>query len=129
MQTRQDQQLSYAIPWGNSCNAPWGGTHDLNYASIIRVYNSRPFRADDDRPNSKPTVSLGNGPLKSDSMGCTPICGVNTSLVVAQMSNPAEPEVALWVSEVAAPPDPAMPHTFEGPGDVGPSCHFLNLVD
>ena len=62
-------------------------------------------------------------------MGCTPICGVNTSLVAAQMSNPAEPEVALRVSEVTALPDPAMPHTFEGPGDVGPAWHFLNLVD
>lgn len=56
--------------------------------------------------------------------------GVNTALVVAQRSNPAEPSVALLAdsSFVAARTGsvlPLLPHTFMGPGDVGPAARFL----
>ena len=44
---------------------------------------------------SKPTVFLGNGPLKSVSINWTPVCGVNTILVAEHTSNPVEPLVAL----------------------------------
>jgi hypothetical protein len=58
-------------------------------------------------------------------MGCTPICGVSTSLVVEWRSNPAEPAVAL----LGLTDDGEMlfeaPHIFEGLGDVGPVVRFL----
>ena len=90
-----------------------------------------PFKAEDEWPSNSPTVSLGRGPLKSVSMGCTPICGVNTSLVVEWRSNPAEPVVALRgllddgeTAKVSSGLSEE-PHIFEGPGDVGPVVHFL----
>jgi hypothetical protein len=46
-------------------------------------------------PNKRPTVVLGKGPLKSEAIICTLISGVNTSLVVVQMSSPVLPVVAL----------------------------------
>ena len=55
----------------------------------------RPFKAEEDLPNSNPTVPAGNGPLKSVGISCTPICGVNTTRVVHRRSNPADPGVAL----------------------------------
>ena len=88
-------------------------------------------------PNKRPTVFLGKGPLKSEAIICTPISGVNMSLVVAQMSSPALPVVALlgiavdncarecvegsamvWESA-------AWPHIFVGPEAGGPALHFL----
>lgn len=81
----------------------------------------------DERPKSNPTVPRGNGPLKSDVTGWTPIWGVNTSLVVARMSSPAEPGVARRGGSVVSwRVYSALPHTFEGPGDGGPVRRFLN---
>ena len=67
-------------------------------------------------------------------MGCTAICGVNTSLVVEWRSNPAEPVVALRglsddreMAKVSSGLSEE-PHTFEGLGDMGPRCPFFGLV-
>ena len=64
-------------------------------------------------------------------MGCTPICGVNTSLVLEWRSKPEEPVVALCgllddgeMAKVSSGLSEE-PHIFEGPGDVGPVVHLL----
>ena len=54
-----------------------------------------PLMAAELHRNKRPIVFLGKGPLKSEAIMCTPISGVNTSLVVVQMSSPALPVVAL----------------------------------
>ena len=89
----------------------------------------------EDLPISNPTVPGSRGPLKSVSTSWIPILGVNTSLVVARMSSPAEPAVALRglsdVGEKATSPDTCprsdsrLPHIFAGPGG-GPVVRFLN---
>ena len=64
-------------------------------------------------------------------MDCTPIYGVSMSLVVEWRSSPAESIVALLglsdVEEMAKVSSflSEGPHIFEGPGNVGPSVHFL----
>ena len=89
------------------------------------------------RPNKRPTVFLGKGPLKSEAIICTPISGVNMSLVVVQMSSPAFAVVAflgmpiddctmecvefsatVWESA-------AWPHIFVGPEAGGSALRFL----
>ena len=90
-------------------------------------------KADEEQPNNSPTVSFCRGPLKSVSITCVPIWGVNTSLVVEWRSNPAEPSVALRgcgdVSMLARSPLPPgncpLPHIFAGPGSEGPAARFL----
>lgn len=89
------------------------------------------------RPNKRPTVFLGKGPLKSEAIICTPISGVNMSLVVAQISSPALPVVALLGTPVDDCAEKcvegsamvwesaAWPHIFVGPEAGGPALRFL----
>ena len=79
---------------------------------------------------------LGKGPLKSEAIICTPISGVNMSLVVAQMSSPALPVVALLRMPVddctgecvegsaTVWESAAWPHIFVGPEAGGPALCF-----
>ena len=90
-----------------------------------------PFKAEDEWPSNSPTVSLGRGPLKSVSMGCTLICGISKSLVVEWRFNPVEPVVALRglsddgeTAKVSSGLSEE-PHIFEGPGDLGSAVQFL----
>ena len=90
--------------------------------------------------NKRPTVFLGKGPLKSEAVICTLISGVNMSLVVAQMSSPALPVVALLgmpVDNCAGEcvqgsatvwESAAWPHIFEGPEAGGPCIPCFGLV-
>jgi hypothetical protein len=79
---------------------------------------------------------LGMGPLKSVSINWVPICGVNTTLVVEQRSNPAEHSVALLGFEEdkeearLSPPGSlhSLPHIFAGPEDRGPAGRFLDKL-
>ena len=96
-----------------------------------------PLMAAELHPNKRPTVLLGKGPLKSEAIICTPISGVNMSLVVAQMSSPALPVVALLgmpVDNCAGEcvqgsatvwESAAWPHIFVGLGAGGPALRFL----
>ena len=96
MVTRQKQNLSNSISRGNGRHLSGGGNHDLNLSLIVRINDTiNPLMAAELCPNKRPTVFLGKGPLKSEAIICTPISGVNMSLVVAQISSPALPVVAL----------------------------------
>lgn len=70
-------------------------TVPVKSGSITPGCTRRPLKVVEDRPKSSPTVPGLRGPEKSESTSCTPICSVNTSLVVARRSNPAEHIVAL----------------------------------
>ena len=88
-------------------------------------------------PTKRPTVFLGKGPLTSEAIICTPISGLNMSLVLAQMSGPALPVVALLgmpVDDCAGEcvegsatvwESGAWPHIFVGPEAGGPALRFL----
>ena len=103
------------------------------FGSITPGWTIRPRKAEEDLFKSSPTVSLGKGPLKSVSINWVPICGVNTTLIVEQRSNPSETSVAplgFEEDEEEArffPPGSlhSLPHIFVGPEDRGPTGHFL----
>jgi hypothetical protein len=103
------------------------------FGSITPGWTIRPRKAEEDLPKSSPTVSLGKGPLKSVSINWVPICGVNTTLVVEQRSNPAELSVALLSFEEDAeearlfPPGSlhSLLHIFAGPEYRDPAGCFL----
>ena len=96
-----------------------------------------PLMAAELHPTKRPTVFLGKGPLTSEAIICTPISGLNMSLVLAQMSGPALPVVALLgmpVDDCAGEcvegsatvwESGAWPHIFVGPEAGGPALHFL----
>ena len=98
-----------------------------------------PLMAAELRPNKRPTVFLGKGPLKSEAIICTPISGVNMSLVVAQMSSPALPVVALLGTPIdncagecvegsaTVWESAAWPHMC-GPEAGGPALRFFGLA-
>ena len=87
--------------------------------------------------NKRPIVFLGKGPLKSEAIICIPISGVNMSLVVAQMSSPALPVVALLGTPIdnctrkcvecsaTVWESAACSHIFVGPEAGVPTLRFL----
>ena len=88
-------------------------------------------------PTKRPTVFLGKGPLTSEAIICTPISGLNMSLVLAQMSSAVLPVVAFLgmpidnctgecVEDSASVwESAAWPHIFVGPEAGGPALRFL----
>ena len=90
-----------------------------------------PFSVEEPLPSNSPTLFCGIFSCQSVSIICTPISGVSMSLEVAQMSNPALPEVALrspslWedttVGELVE-----LPRIFvAGPGE-GPVSRFFEV--